>query len=87
VPACETVEALLANADFDAAYIASPHEFHAAHTLAMAGAGKHVLVEKPMAVTLAEAASMIRAAETAGTVLMVGPSHGYDPPWRRRRRW
>jgi phthalate 4,5-cis-dihydrodiol dehydrogenase len=78
VPACETVEALLANADFDAAYIASPHG-SAAHTLAMAGAGKHVLVEKPMAVTLAEAASMIRAAETAGTVLMVGPSHGYDP--------
>lgn len=80
VPACETVEALLANADFDAAYIASPHEFHAAHTLAMAGAGKHVLVEKPMAVTLVQAASMIRAAETAGTVLIVGPSHGYDPP-------
>lgn len=80
VASFETVDQLFAEGDFDAVYIASPHEFHARHALMAAGAGKHALVEKPMAVTLAEAAAMVAAAEAAGTVLMVGPSHGYDPP-------
>lgn len=75
-----SAEALLDWGEFDALYIASPHEFHAEHAIAAARAGKHVLVEKPMAVTLAEARAMVAAAEAAGTVLMVGPSHGYDPP-------
>lgn len=76
----DSVDDLFAWGAFDAVYIASPHEFHARHAVMAAEAGKHVLVEKPMAVTLAEAAAMVRAAELAGTVLMVGPSHGYDPP-------
>ena len=81
LPAYANAEELLARRDdFDAVYIASPHEFHARHAVLAARAGKHILVEKPMAVTLAEAAAMVAAAEAAGTVLMVGPSHGYDPP-------
>ncbi len=75
-----TIEALLDWGEFDALYIASPHEYHAGHAIAAARAGKHVLVEKPMAVTLGEAQAMVAAAAAAGTVLMVGPSHGYDPP-------
>nr|WP_207791381.1 Gfo/Idh/MocA family oxidoreductase [Sphingosinicella soli] len=74
------LETLLCDPEIDAVYIASPHESHAAHTVAAARAGKHVLVEKPMAVTLANAARMAEAARAAGTVLMVGPSHGYDAP-------
>lgn len=80
LPGFASAEALLAWGRFDALYIASPHEFHAAHAVMAARAGKHVLVEKPMAVDLAEAAKMVAAAEAAGTALMVGPSHGYDPP-------
>ncbi len=76
----DSVETLLDWGAFDAVYVASPHEFHADHAVMAARAGKHVLVEKPMAVSLAHAAAMVRAAEAAGTVLMVGPSHGYDPP-------
>ena len=75
-----SAEELFAWGAFDAVYIASPHEYHARHAMMAAAAGKHVLVEKPMAVTLAEAADMVRAAEAAGTLLMVGPSHGYDAP-------
>ncbi len=75
----EAAEELFEWGQFDAIYIASPHEFHGAHTLMAADAGKHVLVEKPMAVTLAEAADMVDAARVAETILMVGPSHGYDP--------
>lgn len=74
------IEALLDDPEIDAVYVASPHEFHAAHTVAAARAGKHVLVEKPMAVTLPDAARMVEAARAAGTILMVGPSHGYDAP-------
>lgn len=77
---CEGIAALLADPEVDAVYIASPHEFHAAHAVAAARAGKHVLVEKPMAVTLRDAVRMVDAARGAGTVLMVGPSHGYDAP-------
>lgn len=75
-----SAEQLFANDDFDALYIASPHQFHAEHAIMAAKAGKHVLVEKPMAVTLDDAAQMVEAARAADTVLMVGPSHGYDPP-------
>lgn len=74
------VETLLTDPEIDAVYIASPHEYHAEHAIAAARAGKHVLVEKPMAVHLADAVRMVNAAREASTVLMVGPSHGYDPP-------
>ncbi len=81
LPAYTSAEEMFAHSDeFDAVYIASPHEFHASHAIMAAEAGKHVLVEKPMAVTMDEAAAMIAAADIAGTLLMVGPSHGYDRP-------
>lgn len=76
----ETADELFSWGEFDAVYIASPHEFHAEHTIMATDFGKHVLVEKPMAVTLVEAADMVDAARVAESILMVGPSHGYDPP-------
>ncbi len=79
-PGFSSAEALFGWGQFDAVYIASPHEFHAEHAVMAARAGKHALVEKPMAVSLADAARTIAAAQAAGTVLMIGPSHGYDPP-------
>jgi phthalate 4,5-cis-dihydrodiol dehydrogenase len=65
----------------DAIYIATPHQFHAAHVVAAAARGRHVMVEKPMAITLAECATMIEAAQRAGTHLLVGHSHSYDAPY------
>src|SRR5262245_15014879 len=75
--------ALCADPDVDVVYVASPSQHHAAHALAAARAGKHVLVEKPMALDLAECAAMTAAARAAGRVLQVGPSHGYDAPIAR----
>src|SRR5215471_18390249 len=49
---CASVEALCADPEVDVVYVATPHELHAAHVAAAAAHGKHVLVEKPMAVTL-----------------------------------
>lgn len=76
----DSFEALIADPDIDAVYIASPHEHHASQAIAAAHAGKHLLVEKPMAVTIAEARAMVAAAADSGTCLMIGPSHGYDGP-------
>lgn len=72
--------ALCADPDVEVVYIASPHALHAEQAVMAARAGKHVLVEKPMGLTLAECRAMRAAADQAGVRLLVGPSHGYDPP-------
>src|SRR5262245_25183397 len=76
-------EALCADPDVDVVYVASPHQHHAAHAIVAARAGKHALVEKPMALDVADCAAMIAAARAAGTALVVGPSHGFDAPVAR----
>lgn len=80
-----SVEQLCADGDVDIVYVATPHQFHAAHARQAFAAGKHALVEKPMAVTLAECKSMIDAAQAAKRHLIVGHSHSYDAPIRRTR--
>jgi phthalate 4,5-cis-dihydrodiol dehydrogenase len=81
----ETAEALAADPDVDAVYIASPHQFHVTQVRIAARAGKHILVEKPMALTLADCRAMIDTAEAAGVHLMVGHSHSYDGPVAQAR--
>lgn len=78
--AYDTAEALCADPEVDVVYVASPHEFHAEHAILAARHGKHVLVEKPMALSLSEATAMSAAAREAGVHLIIGPSHSYDAP-------
>ncbi len=78
-----SVETLCADATVEALYIASPHQFHVAHVRLAASHGKHILVEKPMALTLADCEAMIAAAREGGVHLMVGHSHSYDLPYLR----
>jgi phthalate 4,5-cis-dihydrodiol dehydrogenase len=75
-----SAEDLCRSTDVDAVYVATPHQFHAEHVLLAAAYGKHVIVEKPMALTLEDCDSMIAAVERAAVRLVVGPSHGFDPP-------
>lgn len=82
----DSFDALCGDPGLDALYLATPHALHAEQAIRAARAGKAVLVEKPMAVTLAEAAAMVAAAREAGTVLMLGHSHGQDAPVRLARR-
>ena len=70
--AYETVEALLANPEIDAVSICAANFAHAELTIAALNAGKHVLCEKPMAITLAECEAMVEAAEKNGKFLMIG---------------
>ncbi|MGH2617720.1 MAG: Gfo/Idh/MocA family protein, partial [Thermomicrobiales bacterium] len=71
VPWTDNVDVLLANPAVDAVYIAVPHHLHAPLTIRAAAAGKHVLVEKPIATTLADAEAMIAAARASGVWLSV----------------
>lgn len=84
-PTYESAEALCANPAVQAVYIATPHQFHAEHVRIAAAAGKHILVEKPMAITLAECSAMIDAAQRAGVHLIVGHSHSFNAPIKRTR--
>ena len=81
-----SVEAMCADPALDAIYVATPHQFHADHAVIAARAGKHVLVEKPMALALNDCTRMIEAARAAGVFLLVGHSHSYDAPIAAARR-
>jgi phthalate 4,5-cis-dihydrodiol dehydrogenase len=84
-PTFDDIDALARGPDIDAIYIASPQQFHAAHTRIAAAHGKHVLVEKPMAQSLAECDDMIDACRTANVHLIVGHCHSFDAPYLRTR--
>ena len=72
-------EAVVERDDVDAVVIAAPSEQHAAMTLGALDAGKHVLVEKPIATTVADALRMGEAARAAGRKLMVGHVERFNP--------
>ena len=82
----ETYYDMINDPEIDAVSICVENRNHAEITNAALYAGKHVLVEKPMAVTLAECESMVAAAEFNGKHLMVGHNMRFDPVHRRRYR-
>ena len=84
-PAYQSAEELCGDASVQVVYVASPHQFHADHVCLAASHGKHVLVEKPMALSVAECTRMIEAARHAGVHLIVGHSHSFNAPIRRTR--
>jgi phthalate 4,5-cis-dihydrodiol dehydrogenase len=81
----DSLAAMLAEAKLDAVYVATPTDLHVDHVLQAIAAGKHVLVEKPMAASLVDARRMVEAAEAAGVVFLVGHSHSYDLPIQKMR--
>jgi len=85
VPAYDTVEALCRSPDIDVVWIATPNMLHCDHAIAAARGGKHVICEKPMAVTLAECDRMIAACKQAGVQLIQGHSKIFDAPIRAMR--
>lgn len=78
--------ALVEDAAVDVVYIATPHQFHAEHAVMAADRGKHVILEKPMALTLADCDRIVAAVERAGVHLIVGHTHAFDPAVREMRR-
>jgi len=78
-------EGLLSDPDVDAVYIPLPNSQHAAWTIAAARAGKHVLCEKPLAMTAAEAQDMVQTCATEGVLLMEAFMYRLHPSWEAVR--
>ena len=70
---------LLADPEIDAVLISTTHDLHREHCCAAFEAGKHVIVEKPIARNLVESAQILEAADKAGTTFMVGFCERFDP--------
>src|SRR5215211_9469482 len=83
VPCLVDEAALLARGDVDAVCICTPSGLHAQQAIAAARAGKHVLVEKPLALTLADADAMIAACTQAGVRLGVALQRRTEPEFQR----
>ena len=80
------IEDLLADDGVSVVVLCSPPGEHAAQILASVAAGKRaILCEKPLATTQADAAAVIDACREAGTALLVGTNHLYDPAWGRAK--
>ena len=80
------INEMLRDADIEAVDICTTHNSHAPLAIAAAEAGKHVIVEKPMAISVQECQDMIAAADKAGTTLMVAQHLRYAPEARAAKR-
>jgi predicted dehydrogenase len=80
VPAEYDIDAFLARKDIDAVSVLTPSGLHPRHVIACAKAGKHVVVEKPMALRLQDADDMIRACDEAGVKLFIVKQNRFNVP-------
>lgn len=76
--ASESYEAMLADPSIDLIVVGTPPRFHAEHAIQALRSGKHVLVEKPMALSAEDALRMIETAERSGKRLVVNHNHRYS---------
>jgi predicted dehydrogenase len=83
--AYEDWRAMLDGAALDALIVCSPNATHAEIALAALDAGLHVLVEKPLCITVADADRLVAAAERSGRVLQVGYMKRFDPGFANLR--
>jgi predicted dehydrogenase len=81
--AAPSYEAVLDDPAIDGVILAIPHSTHADYVVTAAAAGKHVFVEKPFTLTVADAKRAIAAMEEAGKVLLVGHNRRRQPAIRR----
>jgi phthalate 4,5-cis-dihydrodiol dehydrogenase len=82
----ESAEALCRDPDVDAVWVSSPNRFHAEHTILAANHGKHVVVEKPMAISMDKAEAMVEAAEKNSVKLLAGHTMSFSSPIRAMRK-
>ena len=81
--AAESFEDLIGDDSVDAVIVCTPHPLHAEQAIAAARAGRHVVVEKPMALTSADCVAMIAAADESGVALSVISQRRWQPAVRR----
>jgi UDP-N-acetyl-2-amino-2-deoxyglucuronate dehydrogenase len=86
IPAYGTLDELLAGTECDVVSVCTPSGLHPAHGTAAARAGKHVIVEKPMAISLADADALVQACDAAAVQLFVVKQNRLNPPVQLLRR-
>jgi phthalate 4,5-cis-dihydrodiol dehydrogenase len=82
----DSIETLCADPDVDAVWVSTPNRFHAPHTIYALEHGKHVVIEKPMALSIEEAGAMNEAAAKYGRILTAGHTDSYSFHIRAMRR-
>jgi phthalate 4,5-cis-dihydrodiol dehydrogenase len=82
----DSIEKLCDDPEVEAVWISTPNKFHAPHTIIAAERGKHVVVEKPMAISLQEADEMIAAAQKNRIKLICGHTQSFGPHIRTMRK-
>jgi phthalate 4,5-cis-dihydrodiol dehydrogenase len=82
----DSAEKLVADPNVEAVWIATPNRFHGPHTILAAQHGKHVVVEKPMAISLQQAEEMVETAEKNGVKLLAGHTQSFSLPIRTMRK-
>jgi glucose-fructose oxidoreductase len=82
----DTMAQMADNQDIDIVYVVTPNALHARDTIAAAKAGKHVICEKPMAISVAECDAMIAACRAAKVKLSIGYRLHFDPYHRELKR-
>jgi UDP-N-acetyl-2-amino-2-deoxyglucuronate dehydrogenase len=86
VPSFSSLDAMLAGADLDIVAVCTPSGLHPEHGIAAAKAGKHVVSEKPMALSIEGADALIAASEKAGRNLFVVKQNRLNPPIQLLKR-
>jgi len=83
--AYDSIEEMCRSRDVDAVYVGTPHELHAQHALIALENRKHVIVEKPMALSIEDCEKMNAAAEKYGVKLLCGHTKSFNAPIRKMR--
>ena len=86
VPGFTSYEEMLQRAECDVVAICTPSGLHAAQGALAAGAGKHVITEKPMSITLGQADELVKSCDDAGVFLFVVKQNRLNPPIQLLRR-
>ena len=81
-----SAEELVSDPDVEAVWISTPNRFHAPMTILAANHGKHVVVEKPMALDMKQAEEMVEACEKNGVKLVAGHTQSFQPHVRLMRQ-
>jgi predicted dehydrogenase len=79
LPCYRSFDSIKDNPDIDIIYVVLPNSMHAEYTVRAAKAGKHVICEKPMAITVEECDRMIAACKNAGRMLSIGYRLHFEP--------
>lgn len=85
VPWFTDMDQMMTSADVDVVVVLTESGRHAEHVIALARHGKHIVVEKPMALTLSDADAMIEACESAGVKLFVVKQNRFNVPVQKLR--